>query len=337
MKLVSKKVIPAETCFDISVEDTNCFFANGVLVHNSNAGVRIKNGEVAAQSRTRLIDVKEDNAGFAKWVKTREEWFKSLPIKEMFGSTNVTVFGEWCGPGIMKGTAINQIPNKVFVVFAVIAYEWRTGNYVAPTDDDAIVLSEPAEIERLFVNKPDDVYVLPWCSEPIEVQYGNRAQLQEVADRLNKYIAEIEPCDPWVKATFGIEGTAEGAVYYPVDYEDRGQNMQKWFSDFVFKAKGEKHKVVKTKEAVQVDPEVAKSIAEFVTMFVTDARCEQGLNAIGNVLDMKKTGDFLKWLSQDVLKESTAELEASGLTWEQVQKSVQVAAREWYARKVKTI
>jgi hypothetical protein len=105
----------------------------------------------------------------------------------------------------------------------------------------------------------------------------------------------------------------------------------------MFKAKGEKHKVVKTKEAVQVDPEVAKSIGDFVTMFVTEARCEQGLNAIGNVLDMKKTGDFLKWLSQDVLKESTAELEASQLTWEQVQKAVQVAGREWYSRKVKTI
>ena len=39
---------------------------------------------------------------------------------------------------------------------------------------------------------------------------------------------------------------------------------------------------------------------------------------------------FLEWVSLDVKKESTAELEAAGLTWEQVQKDVQNAARDWF-------
>lgn len=294
-----------------------------IKLHGTNAGVRIKDGEVVAQSRTQLITPTSDNAGFAKWVESRKDWFLSLPL-----GTNVTIFGEWCGPGIMKGTAINQIPHKAFCVFAVIRYV--DGD--VPSDDNAEALVEPTEIEKLFVNKPEDVYVLPWCCEPLMVEFGNREQLQGVADHLNRYVEEIEPCDPWVKATFGVEGTAEGAVYYPVG----GSNKRKWFSDFLFKAKGEKHKVVKTKQAVQVDPEVAKSIDEFVTLFVTEPRLEQGLTNTGPA-DMKNTGAFLKWFCSDVLKESTTELAASNLTWEQVSKAVQIAAREWYKSRAMAI
>lgn len=299
-----------------------------IKLHGTNAGVRIKDGEVVAQSRTQLITPTSDNAGFAKWVETRKDWFKNLPYGDRVGSSNIAIFGEWCGPGIMKGTAINQIPHKAFCVFAVMGF-------VGATDDDAVVLVEPTEIEKLFVNKPEDVYVLPWCCEPLRVEFGNREQLQGVADHLNKYVEEIEPCDPWVKATFGVEGTAEGAVYYPVE-AGKTTIRRKWFSDFVFKAKGEKHKVVKTKQAVQVDPAVAKSIDEFVTLFVTEPRLEQGLTNTGPA-DMKNTGAFLKWFCQDVQKESTTELEASNLTWDQVAKAVQIAAREWYKSKAMAI
>jgi hypothetical protein len=114
-----------------------------IKLHGTNAGVRIKDGEVAAQSRTQLITPTSDNAGFAKWVETRKDWFKNLA----YNCNNVVIFGEWCGPGIMKGTAINQIPHKAFVVFAVIEF---TGE----TDDDAQVVVEPTEIDKLFVNKP---------------------------------------------------------------------------------------------------------------------------------------------------------------------------------------
>lgn len=48
-------------------------------------------------------------------------------------------------------------------------------------------------------------------------------------------------------------------------------------------------------------------------------------------------GPFLKWFGQDVEKESKAELEASGLKWDQVAKEVQVAARNWYKAKATEI
>jgi hypothetical protein len=312
-------------------------YRSKIKLHGTNAAVRIKDGVVGAQSRSRLITPEDDNEGFAKWVKANEAWFAGIPFEEKFGSTDIAVFGEWCGPGIMTGTAINKIPHKCFVIFAIFAYNWKQGNYIAVGEDNAMVLTEPADIEALLVNKPKDVYVLPWHCDTFRVEFGHRDQLQEVAARLNKFVEEIEPCDPWVKATFGIEGTAEGAVYYPVSETGHGQSMRHWFSDYVFKAKGEQHKVIKTKQAVQVDPEVAKSIEEFVTMFVTLARLNQGLNAVGGKADAKNTGAFLKWFMGDVLKESVDELAAANLTWDNVSRAVSVAARTWFLAKSKEL
>lgn len=352
MKIVKKNSVPKETCYDISVENTNCFFANGVLVHNSNAAVSIDDGNFIAQSRTLIIDEKNDNAGFARWVNTNKEYWSNI-------KTNVqtTIFGEWCGPGIQAGTAIQQIPNKIFAVFAIMLeskctqeeYDYLVKKAIVsiyPDNKDekefkdavdsairdavnefeenkSIFISEPDEIKAILGNCPKDVYVLPWVSGENHVIDFLKDDLTVVVDHLNKMIDRIEPCDPWVKSTFGVDGIAEGIVYYPFVY---GKTDRKLFTDFAFKAKGEKHKVTKTKNSVQIDPEVAKNIDEFADMFVTPARIEQGAGMVGG-FSMKNVGNFLKWINTDIKKESVAELEASGLTWEDVQAKVQNVAR----------
>jgi hypothetical protein len=289
-----------------------------IKLHGTNAGVRVMKNEIAAQSRSQIITPTNDNVGFAKWVEDNKTYFLNLSHSSQLD--NFTIFGEWCGPGIMKGTAINKIPNKIFAVFAIML----------GSGDEATVIISPEKIEAILAFRPTDIHVLPWCCEPFAVDFSEYNTLQGIADALNQYVSEIEHSDPWVKTTFGIEGTAEGAVYYPSDGADIKRSI---FSDFTFKAKGEKHKVVKTKESVQIDPEVVAGAKEFVTAFVTEARLEQGLAAIGGVADMKKTGDFLKWIGQDIKKESVDELIASGLTWDQVQKEVTTAARTWFRDK----
>ena len=98
----------------------------------------------------------------------------------------------------------------------------------------------------------------------------------------------------------------------------------------MFKAKGEKHSVRRSKTPVHIAPEVVTSIADFVAMFVTEGRCLQGLEAIGGEVDRRLTGAFLKWMNQDVQKESIVELDASALEWAQVQDGVTRAARVWF-------
>jgi hypothetical protein len=67
---------------------------------------------------------------------------------------------------------------------------------------------------------------------------------------------------------------------------------------------------------------------------VTEARLTQGLGAVcGGLRDPRKTPQFLAWIAADVQKESVAELEAAGLSWTQVEKAVQTAARVWFLAK----
>lgn len=305
--------------------DRPIVYKGKIKLHGTNAGIRIKDGEVVAQSRTQLIYPTSDNAGFAKWVESTKDYWQG--VARNAEDTDFTIFGEWCGPGIMKGTAINQIPRKVFVVFAILGPKFKD-------DDDKereLFIAEPAAIRAILKESHPDVFILPWHGEPFKVDFHNEANLRQTAEMLNKCVDEVEPCDPWVKQNFGVEGTAEGIVYYPdAAYRDI-------FSNFAFKAKGEKHRVVKVKEAVQVDPAIAESVEQFIDLFITEARMDQGLAAIGGSLEMKNMGPFLKWVSSDVFKESVAELEASGLTWDQVQKAVQGAARNWFMAKNKSI
>lgn len=287
-----------------------------IKLHGTNAAVRTNGEEVLPQSRTAELSIQSDNHGFARWTHANLDYWKSIGVGK-----ELTIFGEWCGPGIMKSTAIQKIPHKIFAVFAVI-------------DGDKFII-EPDEISKIMGDRPADVYVLPWQGEAFTVDYTNRDSLQPIADMLNGVVDSVEPTDPWVKSTFGIEGTGEGVVYYPAVGES--PCSIEFFNNFSFKAKGEKHKVTKTKEAVQIDPEVAASIEEFVSMTVTEARLEQGLENVGGLVDMKNVGPFLQWVCTDVKKETEDELEASDLTWDQVAKQVQAAARTWFITKFKQI
>jgi hypothetical protein len=147
-------------------------------------------------------------------------------------------------------------------------------------------------------------------------------------------VGEVEACDPWVKANFGIEGLGEGIVFYPAP--DKNGNVLKIdYDSYVFKAKGEKHQVVKNKQPAQLEPEKVQSIEAFVKLFVTEPRLEQFSTKVG--VDQKKTGEFMKAFCGDVEKESKAELEASSLAWADVAKAVGNEARKWYIEQIKKV
>lgn len=297
-----------------------------IKLHGTNAGVRVKDGEVVAQSRERIITPTEDNAGFAKWVETRKSFFQKLD--------RMTIFGEWCGPGINSGTALQKIRAKQFAVFAIVLDPEKDVENHENVELFTYMINDPVEIASVLGELPEDVKILPWYGEEFTIDYLTKESMQKAVDFCNGVVETVEKCDPWVKENFGIEGVGEGVVYYPLN---EVRYSRKYFSNFAFKAKGEEHQVVRSKAPVQIDPEVAASIDDFVKMFVTEARLEQGASKVDESFDIKNIGLFIKWVTTDVLKESVAELEASNLTWAQVQRSVSTAARSWYMEKNKVI
>lgn len=92
--------------------------------------------------------------------------------------------------------------------------------------------------------------------------------------------------------------------------------------------KGEKHSSSKVKKLASVDVEKLNSIKDFVDYAVTESRLEQGLGEIG--LDMKKMGEFIKWISQDVFKEESDTMKENNLEMKDIGKELSNKARKWY-------
>lgn len=335
-----------------------------VKLHGTNAAVRIdSNGVVTAQSRTNIITPENDNAGFARWVKANEtEWKKTaaVPTKDNPAAhyLNIVFYGEWIGPGIQKNVAVSEIPKKCFAVFAM--------KILGKDEEETLFEVDPSHIAMYLgksgikfacseeANLPD-VYVLPWFEQSIEIDWKQTdEELTKTIAPINDWVMAIEANDPWVEATFGVKGTGEGLVFYPCS--DAHKHNFESFTNLCFKAKGEKHKNIKTAAPVQVNAEVAASVDAFCDLVLTHARLEQGARALlgehkhsetlaclfcttgaltPDCFDMKNLGKFIAWISGDVQKETQDELEASGLTWKQVQKPLTDKAREWYKAKAK--
>lgn len=338
-------------------------------LHGSNGGIVLyEDGQVMALSRVKTITPgKDDNAGFARFV-SEGTWTNLCKW-----GRRLVIFGEWCGPGIQKGMAINQLPDRVFAIFAILN--------VTPGHEDELIV-EPAEIFAIVGEMPR-TYVIPWHSsekstdeavnawhdEPVVEgvsspnlyeamgmtyeeyllwvanpknhpghRYGidwskTSEELTPMIDKINGHVLEVEACDPWAKETFGVEGLGEGLVLFPISHPGLAA-----FQRLAFKAKGEKHATVAHTKPVQADPTVVWGAEAFAEMVITPARLEQGARAVAEgelTFDVKNLGLFLRWIGEDVTKETKAELVASGLTLKVALAACTFRAKLWYLAQIK--
>ena len=291
-----------------------------IKLHGTNAGVRISEGEVTAQGRNRDLSIGDDQFGFNYWVQKHAEEWTAVP-KNMYApkKATVVVHGEWAGRGIQKSDAVSRLEVKRFYVFAI--------------EVDGEMIVEPDEIESYL---PDlwELMVLPWYSiEEEDLDFSDRTACSIFSKKAAAEVEKIGTRDPFIAEFFGVEGPGEGLVYVPTNYKSRDM-----YSYLTFKAKAEHHGVNKKKQTVSVEVEVPENVKGFVDMFVTIPRMEQAVSeGCAGVIDPKTTGDFLKWMGQDIVKESKDELEESGLTWKDVNKSVTKKSLEWFKAQFKEI
>jgi hypothetical protein len=299
-----------------------------VKIHGTNAGVIIDSfGNVTAESRSCIITPESDNAGFAKWVAERHVEFAAArhPTAE-----RIVIFGEWCGPGIQKGVAANQIPEKIFAVFGIRIIDDET---------NANFVSDPRELAHFVRNIPGS-YVIPWFNDGEIFQIDWAAapnHLQPVIDRINTHVLAIDDCDPWIDSQFNVKGPGEGLVFYPIDLYHVGYDN---FSNLCFKAKGEKHKTIAKDKPAQLDPTIAANMNAFVEMVLTPARLEQGVRATNDgefKFEQKNIGAFLAWISRDIIKETNQEMNASGLDPKSAVKACSNHARIWFITEMKKL
>lgn len=308
--------------FDPTIPLPKIKFKGTVKLHGTNAGICLKGDEMWAQSRSNVISVDHDNAGFAKFVEENKDKCKELLLQAK-ADTNatdedtVTIYGEWAGGNIQKGVAISKL-DKMFVIFAV-----KVNKAVQSDAEDP-----NAEVGQYF---PCDGLKAPeirvfnindYETYEVEVDF---AMPQLAQNQIVELVEKVEKQCP-VGHAMGVDGVGEGIVFTA------------WWKDerLIFKAKGQLHSVSKVKKIASVDPEVLKNIQEFVEYAVTENRLVQGVQQVfgDDPIEIRRMGDFLKWVMGDIAKEETDVLEANGLTMKQVSKLASNKAREWFQIKL---
>ena len=145
-------------------------------------------------------------------------------------------------------------------------------------------------------------------------------------DEVNAFVNKCALRDDWVFETFGVSGPGEGIVMYPVTIN--GNPVKYLHEAFTYKAKVDGHQVKTQKKPAQVATANPETIEAFVQMFVTPARCTQCVSwhraEKGKELSTK---DFMLWICEDIRKESTDELAASGMSWESVVPHIKRASK----------
>lgn len=312
-----------------------------IKLHGTNAGIRFSpDGTITAQKRTDDVSVGDDNAGFAAFVEEKreflEDWYKVYRNVHSDCNWDVIIYGEWAGPGVQKGVATSDIPEKCFFIFSVTT--------VFPEQELRSVMVFNSTFISHLLGEPhltwndNRMYVIPEFGV-YHVDTRFREGAQTFVDEINDEVQKIEDCDPYMKELFGVEGTGEGLVFYPLgrDGKDCWCYVHE-FDDFSFKVKGEKHAVNKAGKPARVKSAVPESAFVFADQHVTDARLEQGLQEFGGTLRMEDTGRFIGWVCKDVAEESAQEIEESGLAWKgQLSGVVANRAREFFIRRVEAI
>lgn len=301
-------------------------FYGTTKLHGTNCGVafNLRTGEIYAQSKERILTVAADNFGFTAWVMADQMAAELRALEEAAIEAAVKhgelpqpivavrVYGEWCGPQVNPKTAIGQLDPR-----------WVVFNALLTSADGTETWFSSAQLRDAWVGARDASsglhFVADYPQWAIDIDFNDP---EAVLDELERLTLEVEAECPVAKA-LGLSGMGEGIVWMCGDPS---------FGRLWFKTKGVKHKGTKNARIVQIAPEVLASMDTFVNAVLTDSRLEQGFELIrsqhGAVYE-DHIGDFLKWIGNDVLKEESDTLAASGLERKQVMGRINKQAKTW--------
>jgi hypothetical protein len=282
-------------------------FTGTVKLHGTNASiVKYNDGRIEYQSRENVLSLTQDNNGFYNYMKNIENELHELlspSPKEHFA-----LYGEWCGGNIQKGVAINGLP-KMFVIFA-LKIDGVFYNFTATP-----------EVKKIWESKwnPLNIYhIQQFPTFHLNIDFNNPEYIQNTLISLTEDVEKQCP----VGLHFGNEGVGEGIVWKC----DNDPNL-------FFKVKGEKHSVSKVTTLAAVDTVLLGNIQNFVDLAVQESRLLQGIEKLkeqGKEITEKSTGDFLRWVVNDVVKEEEDTIIKNQWDVKKINPVISKKAREWY-------
>ena len=306
-------------------------FEGTVKLHGTNASVCVGHDNTWwCQSRENIITPVKDNAGFAMFVHNNKQSFqdianavaliRDISVAQLLNQ-DLVIFGEWCGKGIQDTVAITQLP-KMFVIFgiALVANEGKKTYLTRKQVERAIADAAASSVGKLL---PMIHCIYNFPTFEVTIDFGKPHESQNV---LNDITTQVEAECPAAKQ-LGVIGIGEGVVWRCIEegYEDSG---------FWFKVKGDKHSKSKVKMQANVDVEKINNINQLCETLAHEGRLAQMYQKVFDTLnggepDIKRTGDFIKAVMADVLKEEIDTIAASGFTTKDITGPISRLTREY--------
>ena len=300
-------------------------FKGTIKLHGTNAGVSFNALEgMWAQSRENIITPEKDNAGFAWFVETNKGVFQNLFYDVMTthkinaNENTISIYGEWAGKGIQKAVAISNI-DKSFFIFAV-----KISPH--PKDENDTPVAYWIDSSNLRCPEARIYNIEDYKSFTIDIDFNNP---QLVQNQIIDMTIEVENECPVGKA-FGFEGIGEGIVFSHLTEDGKR---------YIFKSKGEKHsKGSKVTTLKPVDDAKLNKIIDVVNKISPDWRLQQMLDKTfdlmnGGTIDIKRMGEFIRNVVQDIMKEESDTIAEAGLEPKDINSKISERCRLYFFAK----
>jgi len=310
--------------YDHSKDLPTVTFVGTVKLHGTNASICMNSErEMWCQSKKNVITVDKDNAGFAFYVESIRDYIESM-LNEVFDDMykgdeieELCIYGEWAGNGIQNGVGISEL-DKSFYMFGI--------KFKMKDEEDYRWAVDPRVIFNRVKNPELRIFsIFDFETFEVDIDFENPSKAQEEIVKLTEYVENECP----VAKKFGVSGIGEGIVFVG------------WFDGnrFSFKSKGDKHSNSKVKKLSKVDSELEQKKIDFANYATPSWRLEQMYNETFDVLnggkgDVKRTGEFLKAVVSDVMKEEMDVLVERGLEPKDVNKHISTIARKWFMERL---
>ena len=295
-------------------------------IHGTQMGVSFNNIDgFWVQSKNNIITTEKDNAGCAFNAYAKKDIWLNIIIKLAneynldLNKNTITVFAEWCGGNIQKNSAASGLDKRavIFRYFKVTPFDLDDEHpaYRLETIASGKNVSSP---ENNIFNIAD----YPHIDFIIDINNYEKSQNEIMAK-----IIENEEHSPFGKAFGKDNNILEGYVFSTVF---KGTVL-------LWKIKGDKHSKSKVKNKKTYTPEElakfddARRCAEEI---FSHQRCNQALREVfgpnDEDINIKRIGDYLKWLRKDIIKECTNVISDYGLEPKDVMKYIQEKNKQYF-------
>jgi len=289
-----------EPVFDYNIKNPVINAIGSEKIHGSCGSICYNNGDFWIQSRNNIITIEKDNSGCALAAeKNKAVWIDI--IHQLAVSYNIdtnkniiSVFYEWCGGNIQRKSAISGLDKR-----AIIFQHFKVSP-INQIDDNSYWLETKVGSEWISSNDNNIFNVMNFPTYEIEIDFENPLLYQ---NKMIEMVLELEKNSP-IGEEMGKKGNVGEGIVFTFEYKD---TIFKW------KTKGEEHSKGsgKKKTLKPVDNNYEQKKIDFVNNIAcTESRLEQTYNETFDTInggkgDIKKTGDYLRNVIKDVIKEES--------------------------------